>query len=526
MTEKGVKRGKGKAATKAPRKLKRKGLVGCKVPRIYTEPLRPLTRETTRGFELIEFAEVVLGLTLLPWQKWLAKHALETLPDGSYRFRTVILLIARQNGKSTFLLILALWRMYGDAAPLVIGTAQSLDIAEDLWTSAVELAQEIPELADLIEHVDKTNGKKALRLTTGERYKVAAASRRGGRGLTGDLVLLDELREHQNWHAWGAVSKTTMARKFAQVWGASNAGDMSSVVLRHLRTIAHLPLGNPDNLKELILTADAEDELGEDELDDDSLGIFEWSAKPGRSKWDRDGWREANPSLGHTITERAIASAARTDPENVFRTEVLCQFVDTLGAGPFEAGTWDGCRVPKVVRDVRKPAGYCVDVSHDRKMAHIAIAFWDTEGRIRVELAASRPGTDWVIPWLKSSKRKVKADHVTFQSVGAPVSSLVADFADAELPVVDWSGSNVPRASGIAFDAIKDGMVTHGDQPALEVAALTAATKTAGDGWMIDRKASAEDAAPLVAFLGALWLLKANKLETSSVYEDRGFIVF
>lgn len=525
MTEKGVKKGKGKAASKPPRKLKRKGLVGCKVPRIYTPPLGPLTRETTRGYELIEFAEVVLGLTLLPWQKWLAKHALEILPDGTYRFRTVLLLIARQNGKSTFMLILALWRMYGDAAPLVIGTAQSLDIAEDLWTSAVELAQDIPELADLIEHVDKTNGKKALRLTTGEKYKVAAASRRGGRGLTGDLVLLDELREHQNWNAWGAVSKTTMARKFAQVWGASNAGDLTSIVLRHLRTIAHAPLGNPDNLPALLLPAElAEDD---DELDDESLGIFEWSARPDRAIGDREGWAEANPSLGYTITERAIASARRTDPEGVFRTEVLCQFVDTMGAGPFEEGTWESARVPKVVRDGAKAAGYCIDVSHDRKMAHVAVAFWDTEGRIRVEIAASRPGTDWVIPWLTSPKRKIAPQFVTFQAVGAPVSSLAADLeAEEDIGIISWQGSDVPKASGIAFDGIRDGLVTHGDQPALDLAAITAATKTAGDGWMIDRKASTEDAAPLVAFVGAVWLLKANKLFAESVYEERGLLVF
>lgn len=182
---------------------------------MFTPPLRPLTPDTTRGFELIEFAKEVLEVPLLPWQEWLALHALETLPDGTYRFRTVVLMIARQSGKSTFLMILALWRMYADGAPLVIGTAQNLDIAEELWTAAYEPAQSIPELEELIDHVDKTNGKKALRLTSDERYKVAAASRRGGRGLSGDLVLMGELREHQSWDAWGAVTKTTMARRLA-----------------------------------------------------------------------------------------------------------------------------------------------------------------------------------------------------------------------------------------------------------------------------------------------------------------------
>jgi phage terminase large subunit-like protein len=57
----------------------------------------------------IAFAEQMMGLTLFPWQKWLLLHALELNEDGTYRFRYVIVLIARQNGKSLVLLILALW---------------------------------------------------------------------------------------------------------------------------------------------------------------------------------------------------------------------------------------------------------------------------------------------------------------------------------------------------------------------------------------------------------------------------------
>ena len=196
-------------------------------------------------------------------------------------------------------------------------------------------AEAFPSSDDLIEHVDKTNGKKALRLTSGERYKVAAASRRGGRGLSGDLVLLDELREHQNWQRVGRGHEDDDgASVSSQVWAASNAGDLASVVLRHLRSLAHRALGWPDG-------KDGMAELPPESVEaDDSLGIFEWSAAPDREVWDRDGWCEANPSLGHTIDERSIAGAASTDPEWVFRTEVLCQFVNMAGLGPFPAGSW------------------------------------------------------------------------------------------------------------------------------------------------------------------------------------------
>jgi hypothetical protein len=44
-------------------------LFGAKLPRLSTPPARDLTPATTRVFECIEFAQDVLGLDLMPWQK-------------------------------------------------------------------------------------------------------------------------------------------------------------------------------------------------------------------------------------------------------------------------------------------------------------------------------------------------------------------------------------------------------------------------------------------------------------------------
>lgn len=516
-------------------------LLGSETPRVFTPPKRELTPATSKGFACIEFAEDILEIGLMPWQKWMLIHALELNADGTYRFRTVVLLVARQNGKSTLMLVLALWRMYADGAPLVIGTAQNLDVSEELWTAAVELAESIPELSDLIEHVDKTNGKKALRLTSGERYKVAAASRRGGRGLSGDLVLLDELREHQSWDAWGAVTKTTMARSRAQVWAASNAGDIASVVLRYLRSLAHQALGWPDGKDGMADVGDVPEAEGADE----SLGIFEWSAAPGRSVWDREGWAEANPAMGHTgLSEKAVAAAARTDPEWVFRTEVLCQFVNLASKGPFPNGSWEAtadsveARTERGVRrDEDRPAAYCVDMSHDRTWVHIALAFWDTEGRRRVEVVASRPGPDWVIPWLTSPDRKIAPENVTMQTRGAPITSMLDAFEEAGITVAPWEGRDLAGWHGTFYDLVRVGVAddrdedaplpfTHGVQPNLDVAASTAAIKPVGDGWVIDRKSSPHDAAPLVAAIGAVGLLSSNPAPpTKSAYEENDLMV-
>lgn len=502
---------------------------GSETPRIYTPPLRKLTPKTSLGFSVIEFASEVLDLELLPWQKWLLIHMLELLPDNSMRFRYVVVLVARQNGKSTLSVVLALWFMYVYGFKLILGTAQDLDTAEEVWQQAVNLVTELddddnpvrPELYDLHERIVMVNGKKSLELKTGERYKVKAASRRGGRGLSGDLVNLDELREHQSWDAWGAITKTTMARAMALILAWSNAGDAASVVLRYLRKMAHATLGDPDGLnadEAPAIPDDEDDELALD--DDDSLAIFEWSAPPGCDVRDRAGWAQANPSLGYTITERAIASSCKTDPEWVFRTEVLCQWSDGTLDGPFPAGSWESTldSDSTVAEDAQIVS--CLDLSWNRSTAHIGIAGNREDGIGHVEIVASRAGTDWVVPWYTDETKPHRKEWPVVIQVGSPAWSLAEPLREAGVTVVEWKGNDIPAGCGSFYDAVAPPVPDEDDeirppprlrrlsQPLLDLAASTAATRPLGDAWAWDRKRSPHDAAPLVAVTGAYWGLQ------------------
>ena len=346
-------------------------LLGSELPRLFTPPARPLTPATTRGYECIAFAEDVLSLDLMPWQRWALLHALELAPDGSFRFRTLVILCARQQGKSTLLQVLALWRLYVDRAGLVIGTAQQLSMAEETWDGAVSMAEGVPDLAAELDHVSRVNGSKFMRLTTGERYAVTASSRRGGRGLSSDLVLLDELREHHDWDAWAAVTKTTMARPSPQVVGFSNAGDARSIVLAALRD------------KALVAAADRST----------TLGILEWSAPDDCDLDDLAGWQAANPALGHRVTAEAIRAARLTDPEDVFRTEVLCQWVSALDTA-LDAGAWASLADPDAPRGT--DIVFSLDLPADHSTATIAAAWRRSDGHVQVVILDHREGVEWV----------------------------------------------------------------------------------------------------------------------------------
>lgn len=353
----------------------RPGLCGCGCA---------LTPETSLGFSAVDFAREVLGIEPLPWQRWFLIHAGELLADGNFRFRTILVLVARQNGKTSIIEVKNLWKMYVLGVALVIGTAQNLDISEESWDKAVEIVESIPELQAEVVHVDRTNGKKALRLANGSRWKIAAASRKGGRGLAGDDVNLDELREHQNWLAWGAVTKTTMARPNAQTYAYSNAGDDKSVVLNTLQATGRALAAMAEDAARRALSV-----LDIPEFDS-SFGYFEWSA-PDEVKCtcedrsderphaktcrlrDRKAWAQANPALGYTITEQAIESALATDPEPVFRTEVLCQRVPDLEEGIITPAQWSSIGDPKSRRKKDADCAVGVDISVLRDYATISV---------------------------------------------------------------------------------------------------------------------------------------------------------
>lgn len=551
------------------RKGDHRKLIGRTVPRIHTPPLASgnpgpcgcgcaLTEATTRGFSVVDFARDVCKVDLRPWQRWLLIHALETLDDGTFRFRNVVVLVARQNGKSTLSVVLALWSMFARGTPVVLSAAQDLDTAEEIWQAGVDLVEELddderpvrPDLFEIKDHVSLVNGKKALIFLTGERWKVKAANRKAARGLSGDLIILDELREQQNWYSWSAITKTTMARPLAQVWCFSNAGDITSVVLRHLRLMAHKKLDDPDGIvlaeAERIVADEAERlgapdefdleqlhqdpdladlELDDLEVDTDDLFLAEWSAAPDRSKWDREGWCQANPSLGYgDITEKAIASACGTDPEWEFRTEVLCQWPVGGMEGPFVPGSWDST-LNRTVETSFGPAlaasdwivgdvVACVAVSSDRSRAYVMVAGRRADGVAQVELHASRRGIEWVQGWLQSRQWRIRS--VTGQTNGAQVSELMRELAEDPaftIPVVPWQRQDLLAAHGAAFDAVRDKTVRHNPQMALDLAAASAAKKVVGDGWLVNLPASPVDAAPLQAWIGALWLLNRPPVE-------------
>lgn len=480
-------------------------ILGRTQPRLWTPPLRPLSKRTSDGYSITEFADTI-GEPFIPWQRWLVIHARELLPDGLPRFRVVVVLVARQNGKSSVKRTVSLWRLHVDGARLVLGVAQDVSLAREQWSYCLDTIHASPDLSEDLDQVRRVNGDEWFRLKTeldargeypderelnyddddldesltlagGGRYKIAASNRKAGRGLSVDELNIDELREQRNWQAWSALSKTTMARPESQIWCMSNAGDDDSVVLNQLRDAA---LSGRDP----------------------SIGLFEWSAPDNCELDDINAWRQANPGLGYTISEAAIRTAMTTDPPGIFRTEVLCQKVDQLD-GAVDYAAWQTLADPSgTMNALRDRLAAVLDVAPDGEHATLAVAGILDDGRPRVELAGQWTSTAQVRAELPALLERIKPQAFGWFP-GGPAAEMATILRPLALKYNKRPGKRAedafPEDGEIKGAAVSEvcqelaGIVrarglVHAGQELADTHIRGASKLATGDGWRFTRK--------------------------------------
>ena len=494
-------------------------MMGYTEPRIYTPPLRELTPETSLGFAAIDYAKEVLSETLYPWQEWALIHCLEIVGElgkgWRFRFRTVLFLISRQNGKTKLSKVIASFFLNVLYIDSVFGTSLSLDKAEEVWEAVVNDQESIPAPRGDIDRVSRTNGNKRLILTGLRQYKVGAPTRRAGRGDSNDLVMLDELREHRDWETWSAAAASTNAKPNGLIVCFSNAGDPDSIVLRQLRSEAIAKIEGTEAV-----------DFGGN-VDEDTLGLFEWSAPDGAETDDIEALAQANPALGYGyVTERALMANRQTFPENKFRSECMCQQVETILPQPFPDGAWDaGVDVASGIAG-ESELFYGIDLSADRRFTTIGVCGLREDGNWHVEIAARRVGTEWAIEWFRMRQMRGPM-KLAFQGRGAPVSGLAEQICT--LPNVERmavEGSELPAGWARFWDGVAacdpergGARIYHLPQPVLDQPAKTAQIRNLGGGaQVIDRQKSPDDVAPLMACVMAFTAATAPAQEKKKIY--------
>ena len=208
---------------------------------------------TTYGGEVAELSALA-GLAPDPEQRLVLDQVFAERAPGRPAAFEVGLVAPRQNLKTGTFKMSALGWLFLLDQRLVIWSAHEFGTAQEAFRDMCELIEGCPSLDRKVRRVSRGNGDEGLELLNGCRLKFKARTKSGGRGLTGDKVVLDEAFALQP-AMMGALLPTMTTRPGAQVVYGSSAGTVNSAVLRGIRDkgragssrrLAYLEWGDPD----------------------------------------------------------------------------------------------------------------------------------------------------------------------------------------------------------------------------------------------------------------------------------------
>lgn len=451
-------------------------------PRLWTPPLRDLTPDTSYGFEVIDFARDVLGTPLDPWQQWSAIHAGELLPDGRPRFRVLLILAPRQNGKTLLGKALVAYWLAVEQVELVLGTSTDRKYAKRTWSQIINEIKQNPFLSRLPRRVRLTLGEESLTLD-GAEYIFAANNGNAARSTTLHRWLCDELREHTDWACWSSASNAMNAVPDAQTVVLTNQCDDSGVVLDSLRAAA----------------------LGyiETGVGDPRLGLIEYSAPDGCDPSDRNALAMANPNYATRIDPDALmgaalrAKAAGGQELADFRTEVLCQRVILLDPA-IDPDAWDRCGTdaPIDLAEHRNRVALCFDASLDGSHAAL-VAAAEIDERVHLEVVQAWDG----FGCLKAVRAELPAivERVRPRAFGwfpnGPAAAVAAELADRghrgwppRRVAVEAIRSEVTQVCMGFSSLVAGGEVVHPRDPLLSQHVNASTRLWRGDSWVYARR--------------------------------------
>lgn len=368
---------------------------------------------------------------MLPWQKFAAVHAGELLPDGRPRFRIVLIIVARQNGKTELPAVLAPFWLFIDKVPLVLGTSTKLEYAKDTWDKSRHLIRKTDACPTPARWYVRGNNLTDMWTEDEEsHYRIAAANDEGGRSLTINRAVADELRQHKDYSAWDAMEPAASPED-AQIWALSNAGDDTSVVLNDLRAsaldlVTWVDEHGAEHAAELIAAGECPHDW--------RLGIFEWSAPEGSDPEDIEALLQANPRVGRgrsiedLVLEGRRAKAKGGQALTGFKTEKMCIRVPHLSPA-IDLDAWRRGNVPGALTGVRHRVVLCVDVALDGEHATAVAAAVLPSGKIRVEAVAAWSSAYEMQVALPDLVEKIKPRAVGWFPNG-PAAAVAAAIAD------------------------------------------------------------------------------------------------
>lgn len=481
-------------------------LLGRQTPRLELRP----DCWSCAADEAIEFYESI-GPRLDPWQKLSLEVGLGEDQVGDWVAPEVGLICQRQNGKGDIAQALELTHLFVWGTGVIVHTAHLIDTSKTAFRRTVEIVEGSDDLMRRVRRVNRTNGEEAIELLAGGVLKFRTRTGRGGRGITGDVIVFDEALE-LTMDQMEALVPIILARNNPQIWYTSTVPKFADQYLTALRARAMAGAAG--------------------------LAYVEWGVDKGVDINDPVVHAEANPAYGIRVTEKTLAIARGALGDEGFMRECLGIWPDMAAGAVLDIAEWRRMTDPASRRADGAELALAVDITPLRDHASIGMYALRADGREHMQLVDYREDTEWVPARLAELKAALDPICIVYDRKNG-AHTMLDDFRalGMERPIDREEYEQEPRRGDLleletqeAVDAVGqfiDGFrapplevggrrvprYAHLGQPPLDLAVANAQARLIGDAGQIawGRKASEVDIGPVQVVTNArygyhLWI--------------------
>lgn len=482
-------------------------LIGSQTPRLASV----VEGDTDRGDMAVEFCRAV-GMTLYPWQEELLRDMCRTDADGLWRYREAVVSLARQNGKGEVLVARELVGIYLFGETSILHTAHFLDTAMDARDRLWEVIESNEELmhwwsSDFPGQVPQkivANGKDGIKFPNGATIRYRTRTKKTGRGLSIQLLILDECFDLPT-EVYAALNSVTKAQPNAQ------------------KVYISSPVNRFEHAHGSVFSAKRWSGI------DNAPGTLfrEWSPDESVDPLTLEAWKQANPSLVTEPRPGVQLEEVRNDANAAAKSRELKEkfLVETLGIGNWvprddddsdftpiiDYDEWDKRQKATPRRVVESCLG--IDVAPNAEDMALVAALQLPNDQVFLSLAPHETfDRDTVLVTVTAMVEDNDPLAVIFDPKGT-ASTLQRPLEDYGLEPELMRWSEVTAATELFLQLFREGRIVHdGDQRWLD--ALQVAQFRAGNANGRAITKSAGDVTPLIAAIFSVWGLQKYALPT------------
>ncbi len=481
-------------------------------------------------------------IKLLAWQRdYLMRLFGWRAQDGTRRFRTTYLEVAKKNGKSTLISALAILLLVADdAGPEVYLNAVDREQASIVYDEAAKMVKASPELQARLEVV-ASRGVIVNEANNG-RLKKNSADAPSKDGVNASASIFDELHRFKSRALWDVFEYAGAAREQPLRIVITTAGEDASGVWHEQREYS-------EKVRDGVIP------------DPRHLGVV-YRADPADDLDDPATWHKANPSLGVTISEddfrRDLERAKRIPSEWANFKRLRLNIVAAGDAKFLRLESWDACSAaPCLGGD--EPSYIGIDLSDTQDLSAVAhlrgnyadgfdlmVHFYlPLENIADLEMKHGLPYREWadrglitLTPGNVIDYEFIRADVVAIASKSSIRKVLIDPYNATRL------GIELKEQDGLPVEFLRQGflslssptkelerivlgrMLRHGGSPLLRNHASNAVVvKDAAGNIKLHKGRSQKKIDGMAATVNAVaGLLLADPSEHESVYDQRGIL--